>query len=65
MDGILTGNYHFVAPSYKLKNQDGAECGNTHVHYLRLKLQYSYGWGQSKTKYILTGGDGHNGWGQT
>ena len=55
-----------MAPSYKLelarfsvklKNQDGAECGNTHVRYLRLKLQYSNGRRQTNAKYILMGLD--------
>ena len=40
-----------------LKIQNGAEHGNTHVRYLRLKQQYSNWWGQTNTKYILMGGD--------
>ena len=40
-----------------LKIQNGAEYGNTHVRYLRLKQQYSNWWGQTNTKYILMGGD--------
>ena len=44
--------------SAKLKIQEGAEVGNTNVRYLRLKLQYHNGWGQTNTKYVLMGGDG-------
>ena len=54
MGGILTGN---DTTSWLHLASNGAECGNTHVRYLRLKLQYSNGLGQTNTKYSLMGGD--------
>ena len=54
IDGILT----FVAPSYKLEL--ARFSGNTHVHYLRLKLKLLKWVGIKTDKHKIIGGNRQN-----
>ena len=54
MGGILTGNKLELGRIFSLAENPRL---SRVLQYLRLKLQYSNGWGQTNTKYISMNGD--------